>query len=155
MKFHTSGKWVYVLNELALSLTVFDYDSETGTMTAKQTIPTVPKTLLAKERFKSASEVRVHPNGQFVYSANRGHDTITAFRINQDTGELNVIEIENVRGATPRNFNLDPSGRWLIAAGQDSNTVASFEVDGGTGELTYARSNVFAPTPICILFEHE
>lgn len=155
MKFHPSGKWVYVLNELSLSITVFDYDAETATMTPKQTIPTVPKTLLAKERFNSASEIRVHPTGRFVYSANRGHDTITAFRVNQDSGALSVIELEPVRGATPRNFNLDPSGRWLIAAGQDSHTLASFEVNGGTGELTYNRSNVFAPAPICVLFQHE
>jgi 6-phosphogluconolactonase len=155
MKFHPNGRWVYVLNELSLSVTVFDYNADTAAMTPKQTIQTVPKTLLAKEKFKSASEIRVHPNGRFVYSANRGHDTITVFRVNQDTGELSVIELENVRGATPRNFNLDPSGRWLVAAGQDSNTLASFEVDSNSGELTYNRSNVFAPAPICVLFEHE
>jgi 6-phosphogluconolactonase len=155
MKFHTSGKWVYVLNELALSVTVFDYDAKTGTMTAKQTIPTVSKDLLAKELFKSASEIRVHPSGQFVYSANRGHDTITAFRVDQESGELSVIEVEHVRGATPRNFNLDPSGRWLLAAGQDSHTLASFAVNQDTGELTYNRSNVTAPSAICVLFQHE
>ena len=155
MKFHPTGRWVYVLNELSLSITVFDYNADTAVMTPKQTIQTVPKTLLAKEKFKSASEIRVHPNGRFVYSANRGHDTITVFRVSQDTGELSVIELENVRGATPRNFNLDPSGRWLVVAGQDSNTLASFEVDPGAGELTYNRSNVYAPAPICVLFQHE
>lgn len=155
MKFHPNGKWIYVLNELALSVTVFEYDAETGKMTPIQTIPTVPKTLLAKEQFKSASEIRVHPSGKFVYSANRGHDTITAFRVNQETGELSVIELENVRGATPRNFNLDPSGKWLLAAGQDSHTLASFAVDPNTGELQYNRSNVTAPSAICVLFAHE
>jgi 6-phosphogluconolactonase len=155
MKFHTNGKWAYVLNELDLSVTVFDYDSKIGKMTPKQTILTVPKDQLAKEKFKSASEIRVHPSGRFVYSANRGHDTITAFRVNQDTGELTVIERENVRGATPRNFNLDPSGHWLLAAGQDSHTLAVFEVNQDTGELTYNRSNVTAPSAICVLFGHE
>ncbi len=155
MKFHTSGKWVYVLNEIDLSITVFDYNAKAGTMTPKQTILTVPKTQLAKEKFKSASEIRVHPSGRLVYSANRGHDTITAFRVNQETGQLSVIERENVRGATPRNFNLDPSGQWLLAAGQDSHTLASFEVNQDTGELTYNRSNVFAPSAICVLFTHE
>lgn len=155
MKFHPNGKWVFVLNELSLSVTVFDYDAANGTMTPKQTIPTVPKTMLSKELFKSASEIRVHPSGRFVYSANRGHDTVTAFRVNQETGELSVIELENVRGATPRNINLDPSGKWLIAAGQDSHTLASFSVNQETGELTYNRSNVTAPSPICVLFQHE
>jgi 6-phosphogluconolactonase len=155
MKFHTNGKWVYVLNELDLSVTVFEYNAKAGTMTPTQTIPTVSKAQLAKEKFKSASEIRVHPNGRFVYSANRGHDTITAFSVNQDNGQLSVIEREHVRGATPRNFNLDPTGHWLLAAGQDSHTLASFEVDQETGELTYNRSNVFAPSAICVLFAHE
>lgn len=155
MKFHPNGKLIYVLNELALSVTVFDYDTEKGTMIAKQTIPTIAQEVLQKELFKSASEIRVHPNGKFVYSANRGHDTITAFSIDQSNGELSVIEVDHVRGATPRNFNVDPSGKWLLAAGQDSHTLASFAVDTETGELTYNRSNVTAPSAICVLFEHE
>lgn len=155
MKFHNNGRWIYVLHELDLKVTVFDYDSEAGTMTAKQTIETVPRYLLAKEQFKSCSEVRVHPSGKFLYAANRGHDTITAFRIDADTGELSFIERENVRGATPRNFNIDPSGKWLLAAGQDSSTLASFAIDGETGELTYNRSIVHAPICICVLFGHE
>ena len=136
-------------------MTVFDYDSDKGTMTARQTIRTIAPELLDKELFKSASEIRVHPSGNFVYSANRGHDTITAFHVDQDNGELSVIEVEPVRGATPRNFNLDPSGRWLLAAGQDSHTLASFAVNTKTGELTYNRSNVTAPSAICVLFQHE
>ena len=155
MKFHTNGKWVYVLNELALSVSVYDYDANAGSMAPKQTIPTVPISQLAKLQFKSASEIRVHPTGKFVYSANRGHDTITVFGVNQTDGMLSVIEVENVRGATPRNFNLDPSGKWLLAAGQDSHTLASFAVDQDTGELTYNRSIVHAPSAICVLFGHE
>ncbi len=155
MKFHTNGKWIYVLNELALSVTVFDYDAKSGKMTAKQTIATVPQEQLAKEKFKSASEIRVHPSGRFVYSANRGHDTITVFRVDPETGKLAVVEVEPVRGATPRNFNIDPSGRWLLAAGQDSHTLASFEINQDTGELTYNRNVVFAPSAICVLFGHE
>lgn len=155
MKFHTSGKFIFVLNELSLSVTVFDWDPAAGTMKPKQTIPTVPKSLLTREQFTSASEIRVHPSGQYVYSANRGHDTITAFRVNQSSGELAVIELENVRGATPRGMNVDPSGRWLLAAGQDSHTLAAFAIDTETGELQYNRSVVMAPSAICVLFEHE
>ena len=155
MKFHPNGRWIYVVNELDLSVTVFDYDVETGAMKPTQTIPTVPEELLIKERFRSCSEIRVHPGGRFVYAANRGHDTITAFRVEPESGRLTVIEREPVRGATPRNFNLDPSGRWLIAAGQDSHTLAVFEVDAETGEMTYHRSCVSAPAPICVLFGHE
>ena len=121
-------------------------------MTARQTIETVPSAELAKEKFKSCSEIRVHPNGKFVYAANRGHDTITVYSVDQTTGELTFVERENVRGATPRNFNLDPSGKWLLAAGQDSHTLACFEVNQDTGELTYNRNVVHAPSCICVVF---
>ena len=155
MKFHTNTKWAYVLNELDLSITHFDYDANAGTMTANETVLTVPKDELEKEKFKSCSEIRVHPSGRFVYAANRGHDTVTVFRVDQSTGKLTFVERENVRAATPRNVNLSPDGRWLIAAGQDSHNLSVFEVNQETGELTYNRSNVHSPSPICVLFEHE
>ncbi|MCA9130233.1 MAG: beta-propeller fold lactonase family protein, partial [Planctomycetales bacterium] len=155
MKFHPNGKWIYVLNELDLSVSLFDYDASSGAMSIRQTIPTVSKEELAKEQFSSCSELRVHPNGRFVYAANRGHDTITVFEIDSLSGQLSVVELEHIRGATPRNFNLSPDARWLLAGGQDSHTLASFAVDAETGQLTYNRSVITTPAPICILFRPE
>ncbi|RMF43817.1 MAG: lactonase family protein [Planctomycetota bacterium] len=151
LKFHPNGKWVYVLNELALSVAVFQYDVDSGSMELKQTIPTVPAEELAREKFASASEIRVHPTGRFVYTANRGHDTITVFSVSS-AGTLSPVQVEPVRGATPRNFNLSPDGAWLVVGGQDSNTLASFEVDPQSGRITYNRSIITTPSPICILF---
>ena len=152
MKFHPDGGTIYVLNELTLSVTVFAYDAGQGEMVAVQTIPTLSEADKAKEVFVSASEIRVHPSGKFVYAANRGHDTITAFRTGSDGGRLTLTEVEPIRGSWPRNFNLDPSGKWLLAAGRDSNTISVFAIDQQTGELTYTRTMVIVPTPICILF---
>lgn len=154
LKFHNNGKWVYVLNELDYTVSLFDWDAAAGTMTLRQTVPTVAKEELDRLQFKSCSEIRVHPNGKFLYAATRGHDSVTAYKIGQD-GQLSSIQVEHVRGATPRNFNLDPSGKWLLAAGQDSHTLASFAVDLDTGRLTYNRSIISTPSPICVLFAHE
>ncbi len=155
MKFHTNGKWIYVLHELDLKVTLFDYDAANGIMIPKQTVETVSREDIAKEKFTSCSEIRVHPSGNFVYAANRGHDTITAFRVNQDNGELSFIECENVRGATPRNFNIDPTGKWLLAAGQNSHTLACFEINQESGELTYNGNVVHAPACICVMLGAE
>ena len=155
MKFHPLGNRIYVLNELNLTVTVFDYDPQTGTRTPTQTVATVAPEEWKQEQTASASEIRVHPSGRFVYSANRGHDTITVFAVDPQTGALNAIQVVPIRGATPRNFNLDPSAQWLLAAGQDSHTLASFAVDASTGRLTYNRSVVHVPTPICVLFQPE
>jgi 6-phosphogluconolactonase len=152
MAFSPDGRFAYVLNELALSVTVFRYDEEAGTLEALQTEPALTNEEKAGEAFNSASEIRMHPTGRFVYSANRGHDSITVFRRDEDSGRLARVEVEPIRGSWPRNFNLDPGGRWLVAAGQNSNTVSVFAVDPGTGELTYDRGIINVPGPICVLF---
>ena len=153
MKFDPTGTRIYVLNELTLSITTFDYDKTTGTMTPVQTVETLSEATKAKEVFNSASEIRVHPSGKFVYSANRGNDTISVFRVDPATKNLSFVEVEPIRGSWPRNFNLDPTGKWLIAAGQKSNTATVFSIDQSTGELTYVRKSVTVPSSICVLFD--
>jgi len=152
MRFSVDGKYIFLLNELSLSVSTFGYDAETGAAELRSTTPTLSEAMKAKESFNSASEILVHPNGQFVYSANRGHDSVTAFQIDPATGRLYVTDIEPIRGAWPRNINLDASGRWLLAAGAHSNTVTLFEIDQVTGELTYPRNSVISvPNAICVL----
>lgn len=151
MKFSTDGNRIYLLNELQLSVTRFDYDATSGTMAAGNTVAALSDESKSQETFNSASEIRVHPGGKFLYTANRGHDSITAMAIDE-SGDLSVIETEPIRGGWPRNFNLDPTGRWLIAAGRDSNTATVFEIDVESGRLTFVRQTQFVPTPICVLF---
>jgi len=153
MKFHPSGTHIYVLNELTLSITTFAYDPAAGTMTPIQTVETLSEKTKAKEVFNSASEIRVHPSGKFVYSANRGHDSISVFRVDEATKKLTIVEVEPIRGSWPRNFNLDPTGKWLIAAGQKSNTATVFSIDQSSGELTFVRQSATVPSSICVLFE--
>ena len=151
MKFHPNGKYAYVLNELTLTISVFAFNPDTGAFDSIEEVKTLPDRL--KDRhLNSAAEIRVHPSGKFVYSSNRGHDSITVFAVDQATGKLTFVEHEHVRGSWPRNFNLDPTGQWLIAAGQYSNTVAVFEIDQETGELVYSRTIVNIPDPICVEF---
>ena len=152
MKFHPGGKHAFVLNELAMSLSLFDYDASSGSMLLKQTVKTIPDSSRDKEVFNSASEILVHPGGKFVYSANRGNDTISVFEFDEAAGELKRIQIEPVRGSWPRNINLSPEGNWLIAAGADSNSAAPFKIDTDTGLLTYVRGSKYVPHPICVLF---
>ena len=150
MKFHPNGKWAYVLNEMALSVTHFDYTSTTGALAPKATVIALPQD--EREVANKASEIRIHPRGKFLFSANRGHDSISAFRINKD-GTLELIETEAIRGSWPRNFNLDPTGKWLIAAGRNSNTLTVFSIDQENGNLIWTGKTVQCPTPICVHFD--
>lgn len=148
MKFSKDGSKIYLLNELLMSVTVFDYDAEAGAMEAVQTIHSLPEEMW--EIPNKASEIRVHPGGKFVYAANRGHDSIAVFSVDETSGQLSFVEREAVRGAYPRNFNLSPDGRWLVAAGRQSNTLAVFEVNQETGGLLFTTQIVNCPSPICV-----
>jgi 6-phosphogluconolactonase len=150
MKFHPDGKQAYVLNEMALSVTEFDYSAKDGTLTPRDTVIALPED--KREIANTASEIRIHPDGRLLFTANRGHDSISAFRID-DTGKLTLVEQEPIRGSWPRNFNLDPTGRWLIVAGRNSNSLTLFSIDQETGNLIWTGKTLHCPTPICVHFE--
>lgn len=156
MRFSHDGRFFYLLNELNLSVSVFSWDAASGTAKRLSTTPTLSEEAKAAEGFNSAAEILVHPSGRFVYSSNRGHDSVTVYQVREGAAGLDVIQVQPVRGAFPRNINLDPTGRWLLAAGADSNTVSVHAVDPQTGKLTYQRGAVInIPAPICILFGKE
>ncbi|MCB1120217.1 MAG: beta-propeller fold lactonase family protein [Verrucomicrobiae bacterium] len=154
MKFSVDGKHIFLLNELALSVTTFAYDAKAGTTERKTTTPALTEEEKARQAFNSSAEILVHPNGKFVYSSNRGDDTVSLYWANKESGHLARKDVENVRGAFPRNINLDPTAKWLLAAGQQSNTIAVFAVDQKSGEMIHQTgNNINVPGPICILFK--
>ena len=154
MRFSVDGKFIYLLNELSLSVTTFAWDAqEREPLRRLTTTPSLSEEVKAGESFNSSAEILVHPGGQFVYSSNRGHDTVSVYQANPKTGKLKVIQVQPIRGAFPRNINLTPNADWLLAAGADSNTIAAHRIDQVNGKLSYQRGSVInVPSPICILF---
>lgn len=153
MRFSVDGKFIYLLNELSLSVTTFMYDSSTGTASKLTTTPSLSEDVKAKEKSNSAAEILVHPNGRFIYSSNRGHDSITFYEADAKNGHLVAKEVEPIRGSWPRNINIDPNGKWILSAGAQSNTISVHEINQSTGELTFLQNSIVnVPGAICILF---
>jgi len=99
----------------------------------------------------TTAEIRIHPNGRFLYNTNRGHNSVTIFEIEPETGELEVIGWESTRGEWPRGMNLDPSGSFLYAANQNTDNIAVFRIDPVSGKLQLS-SLVNTPTPVDVEF---
>jgi len=148
--FHPNGKWAYTNGEMLMNVTGFNFDPQAGTLTPFQTIDTIPAGTDLKGL--STAEVQVHKSGKFLYVSNRGHDTITVFSINPESGRLSFVEREPVQVEIPRNFGIDPSGEYLIAAGQKSHNVALFKINPQTGELDFTGQKIDVPSPICVKF---
>lgn len=153
MRFSVNGRFIYLLNEMALSISTFSYDPRLGQTKRVALTPILPASIKAKEVFNSAAEIVVHPNGKWLYTSNRGHDSISVFEIEPKSGQLNHLESEAIRGAWPRNINIDPSFQWILAGGQHSSTVSVFKIDPKSGQLSFRPKNIIhVPAPSCILF---
>jgi 6-phosphogluconolactonase len=149
LDFHPNGRYVYVINELDSTLTVFTYDAERGVLEEIQTISTLPEDFAGQN---TCADVHVHPAGRFVYGSNRGHDSIAIFRVDEGTGRLDAVGHVPTQGQTPRNFAIDPSGTFLYAANQQSDTIVAFRIDQGMGQLAPTGHVLSIPTPVCVKF---
>ncbi len=146
--FNPKSNHAYAINELTSTITVMEYNKKSGELSTIQDIPTLPRDFTGKS---FTAEVRVSPDGRFVYGSNRGHDSIAVLRVGDDH-KLTLIQIESINGKTPRNFNLDPSGKFLLTAGQNSGRIRVFEIDQKTGRLKKTDHSVKIPSPVCIRF---
>ncbi|MFT6795264.1 MAG: 6-phosphogluconolactonase [Maribacter sp.] len=138
---------LYVINELNSTISIFKRTEE-GTFNLLETTTTLA------DDFKGDSycaDIRLSPDGRFLYGSNRGENTIVIFAVDQTTGKLSLIEREDVRGDWPRNFNIDPSGNFLLVANQRSNNITVYKRDKDNGALTFTHE-LELPSPVCLEF---
>lgn len=134
--FHPVQPWMYLVVETQSELRLYDYD-ETGVTLKPRFIASMLEGAPPPRSAQWAAAVHVHPNGRFVYTSNRAWDTelvdgekvfvgglneITAFAIDQRTGEPKLIQHAHTLGLFPRTFGLDASGRVLVAGNQEPAT---------------------------------
>lgn len=146
--FHPNGKYAYLLTELSTDVVVLDYQ-EDGSFVEKQYIHAIPEDFTETN---DASAIHISSDGRFVYTGNRGHNSITVFAVDQSTGELTFVEHTPSGGDWPRDFVLDPSEKFLIASNQESGTLVLFARDTETGKLTQLDSIVEVPEVVCVKF---
>jgi 6-phosphogluconolactonase len=146
LAFHPNGKRLYAINELKNTVTVFDYGAESGTLKEQQTISTLPGDFTGKSY---TADLKITPDGKFLYGTNRGHDSIARYRI-ADDGTLALLGIEPSLGKGPQNLLITPEGRWLLCANMPGNSVVVFKIDPQTGAIKATGEPVSMPMPSCI-----
>lgn len=147
-KFSADGKFLYVINELDSTVATYAVEAD-GALTARQAISTLPEGFAETN---ICAEIRISPDGRFVYGSNRGHDSLAVFARDAADGTLRLVEIVPCGGKHPRNFNLSPDGRWLVCANRDTNNLVVFRVDPTSGRLTPTGHGATVFQPVCVLF---
>ncbi|WP_373515453.1 lactonase family protein [Persicitalea sp.] len=144
---HRSGKYLYLLNEMHITLTACAID-EAGVVTEIETVPTIPADFKGKN---TSAAVRLHPNGKYVYVSNRGYNSVHGFEIMKD-GKLRSVGEVREGLDTPRDFNFDPSGKFMVVGNQKTNDLTVYRVDPRTGKMTFLSQSISLKDPICFQF---
>ena len=147
LTFSKDGKFVYVLQELDGTLTVFKY--------SKGILKKIGETTILAKDFKgavSSADIHISPDGKFLYASNRGEaNDISIFKILKN-GKLEAKGQISTLGKGPRNFVIDPTGNFLLVAHQYTNDVVIFKRDKTTGALTDTGKRIALCSPVCLVF---
>lgn len=143
LKWSDDGALAYVINELDLSLSVFKPGETPGSMDFIATTPMLPAE--TDRAGLTAAEVRIHPDGRFIYASIRDatdqrRDVISVFRVNGQ--RLELLKTVPAEVSVPRTFAIDPTGQWLLVGGQKSRDVAVFKIDADTGIPDFQQDRV-------------
>ncbi|TYZ66466.1 hypothetical protein PybrP1_010805 [[Pythium] brassicae (nom. inval.)] len=147
MDIHPNGNIAYVVDELSNTIGVYQLNAQDKSLPsqATQVISTLP---VGNTKASSSADIHVSGDGRFVYSSNRGHDSIAIFRVtSQTTGALQFVGTQSIRGTVPRSFLLYKN--YLIVAGQNSDTIEVF-LRNDDGTLTNTGITASSPTPVSL-----
>jgi 6-phosphogluconolactonase len=149
LAFSPDGKFAHVVNEMGCTVTTFAWDSGAGELTPVETVSALPPGDTAQQSFTAAEIVA---SGNYVYATVRGHDSVTAFAADPQTGRLAFLQNIPCGGKVPRGLGVDPTGRWLIVGNQKSDNAVEFSIDARTGKLSPTGQELKIGSPVDVKF---
>ena len=151
LTFDASGSHVFVLNEIACTITAFNRDPANGSLTEFETISSLPPGD-APQKGYGAAEIALSPSGRFLYASTRGHNSISVYSVDSASSRLNFVTNTQLPGKTPRGFGIAPDGSYMLVAQQGSDSVVVYLIDKGTGKLTATGASVTVGKPVDVRF---
>ena len=126
----------------------FHYDPITGSLAAQQTVSSLPRGFAGSS---FASAILVSRDGKTLYAANRLHDTIAIFSIDQ-VGKLKQLGEVSTLGDYPVQCRIDPTGNFLFACNRRSDSITSFRIHRETWLLSFTGQYTPVGSPGSITF---
>lgn len=148
--FHPAKPYAYAVTEISSEVVALHYNPSNGHFDFLQAVSAVPEKFNENNQ---GSAIQMTSDGHFVYAANRGHNSIAVFKV-EEAGTLGFVEHVPTEGDWPRDFTLDPTETFLIAANQNSGNLVLYLRNPSTGRLTLLQSDIACPDPVCVKFLH-
>jgi 6-phosphogluconolactonase len=130
--FHPNGKVLYAINELASTVTVWNWDAAKAQLAELQTVPTLPPLFNGPS---TAAELVMNAGASMLYASNRGLDCLALLVIDPVRFTLTPLEYTPLIGQTPRHFALDPTGAFMLVGNQGSDSLMVYTVHPRTGQI--------------------
>ncbi|ALO97976.1 Putative secreted protein [Streptomyces hygroscopicus subsp. limoneus] len=146
LTFHPGGRYAYLANEVDDTVAVCAYEPGTGRLTIGE-----PQSTGSGGGTNYPAQILVTANGRYAFLANRGHNSLARYAVEDGGARLRLLGTVPVGGDFPRQIAFSPDGRLLFAANQRSGTVTVFRVDADSGELRPAGEPFASPVAVCAL----
>ncbi|MFK0092311.1 lactonase family protein [Pseudomonas sp. NPDC090592] len=150
----TSPTRAYLTLELSSEIVALAFDVDSAQLRVLGRCSTVSDQFTG---LNEPAEVRVHPNGRFVYVNNRGEDTLAWFEVIADGQLRRAGSIRLARSIHPglaaRSFSFAPCGEFMLVADRPGHQVRSYAVSPESGGLALL-AEMHIPDPVYIEFVH-
>ena len=146
LRFHPNGRLAFLLNELDSTVVALRYTGDA--FTALQTLSALPDGFSGESK---AAALKLSEDGRFLFTSNRGYDSIATFAVDPDSGRLERMAISPLTGRFPRDFELLPGSRFVIVGHKLSDEVACYAFDPASGAITRQPGTYPVHRPTCIV----
>ena len=147
--FHPTRPWLFTNYETTAAVATLRYD-ESGALAPLSVASALPEGL-ADGPTLMQSDIKIHPSGRHLFTLVRGINSVTAFAIDEATGQLVRIQTFQLEGKNPRSCTISPDGRFLLVAMVLSAEVLVLAI-GADGTLTSTGHKASMPHPANIAF---
>ncbi len=155
IEFHPSGRFFYIAHRFA-GVGAYAFNARSGAITP-----------LAGSPYPAGNRVRsvvVTPSGRHLYAMNTHDNSLSVFRIDAQTGELQLLpelttpisdvqgidylaqdiqEIPPTAGGLPYHMTRDPAGRFLFVTNIASANISVFRINDDSGALKEVGGSPF------------
>lgn len=150
LRFSKDGKYAYVLCELTNVVNVYRYyvvENDNPEFDLIQTISTGDPT---EDEICSAASMELSPDGNYLFCSDAGINAVIVFRVDRETGMLDLVCNSRIGGEFPKALAVFPDGKHFMCMNHDDNTIGIFSMNYEGGYFLMHGKPIEVETPNCV-----